>query len=352
MTPNIKRLVYFEAWVDRSAERIIAERSDLIDLVRLAYAAPEQDNWAEIGRAHGYQVQSRTELRQPWLVDEALIRRCPDLLACSSTGAGYDVIDVEACTKAGIIVVNQSGTNREAVAEHALGLMLALSKKIPQSDRAMRREPGLDRWAYAGNDLTEKTVGIIGIGQIGSRTAELCRGLFRMRVLAYDPYLSAAEIERRGARKVELDELLRESDFVSVHCPRTKESFGMLGREELRRMKPTAYFIQTARGGIHKEDALAEALREKRIAGAGIDVFLEEPPPTDHPLFAFDNVICSPHIAGVTQEALANAAGAAARQWIAIFEGKAPPRLINPEAWPKYCERFQRLFGVRPPALP
>jgi D-3-phosphoglycerate dehydrogenase len=266
-------------------------------------------------------------------------------------GAGYDVIDVDACTRAGVIVCNQSGTNKEAVAEHALGFMLALSKKIVLSDRAMRKNKDLDRFLYTGNDLLGKTVGIVGIGNIGTRTAELCRGLFRMRVLAYDPYLTKEQIAARGGEKVELDELLAQSDYVTLHCPRTEETFGMFGYEQFSRMKPSAYFVNTSRGGTYKEEDLEKALREKKIAGAGLDVFLDEPPPTDHPLFAFETVIVSPHNAGVTHETLANMAKATAEQWIEILAGKVPPRLINKEAWPKYSERFRRLLGFSPASL-
>ena len=261
-----------------------------------------EDNWSAFTSAHGYQIGARTEMREPWFGRRGLLARGPNLLAISAMGAGYDVIDVDACTKAGVIVCNQSGTNKEAVAEHALGFMLALSKKIVLSDRACARTRISTASCYTGNDLVGKTVGIVGIGNIGTRTAELCRGLFRMRVLAYDPYLTKEQIAARGGEKVELDELLERSDFVTLHCPRTEETFGMSGYEQFARMKPTAYFINTSRGGTYKEERPERALHEKKIAGAGLDVFLEEPPPTDHPLFAFENVIVSPHNAGVTHE--------------------------------------------------
>ena len=273
MAVNLKRLVYFDSFMDPVANAIIGQRDD-IDLVRLDYATPEADNWAEISQAHGYQVQARGELREPFFPDARLLGRCPNMLALSSTGAGYDMIDVDACTAAGVIVVNQSGTNWEPVAEHALGMMLSLTKKIALSERAMKRMPNLDRRPYAGNNLRNKTVGIIGIGHIGRRVAELCGVLFNNTVLAYDPYLTAEQISARGATKVELDELLHRSDYVTVHCPRSAETFGMFGSAQFAAMKPTAYFINTARGGIHDEAALAAALREGRIAGAGLDVFL------------------------------------------------------------------------------
>jgi D-3-phosphoglycerate dehydrogenase len=272
MAVNLKRLVYFDSFMDPIANAIIGKRDD-IDLVRLDYASPEADNWTEFAGAHGYQVQPRGELRAPWFGDAALLARCPNMLAVSSTGAGYDMIDVDACTTSGVIVVNQSGTNFEPVAEHALGLMLSLSKKIALSERAMKRTPDLDRRAYAGNNLRNKTVGIIGIGHIGRRVAELCGALFNMTVLAYDPYLTTEQIAARGATKVELDELLRRADYVTVHCPRSSETFGMFGAAQFAAMKPGVYFINTARGGIHDEPSLAAALTDGRIAGAGLDVF-------------------------------------------------------------------------------
>jgi len=347
---NVKRLVYFEKFFDPIAEKTLAARPE-IELVRLRYASPQSENWPEMSRSHGYQIQPRGELSEPWFGNAALIERCPGLLAICSSGAGYDMVDVDACTAAGVIVCNQSGFNKEAVAEHALGLMLTLAKKIGVADRALRASPVSDRWRFTGNDIRGKTVGIIGIGQIGTRTAELCRGLFGMTVLASDPYLTAEQVAERGGIKVELDELMRRSDFVSVHCPRNSETLGMLGRAHFALMKPTAYFINTARGGIHREDDLAAALAARQIAGAGLDVFLQEPPQPDHPLLAFDNVIATPHNAGMTEESLHDLAEATAEQWIEIFAGAVPPRLVNPAAWPRYAERFERVLGFRPAAL-
>ena len=350
MAVNIKRLVYFENWVDPAAAKLLGERAD-IDLVRLEYADDEAENWAKIGRTHGYQIAPRTELKAPWFADGKLLAGCPGLLAISSTGAGFDMIDVDACTSAGVIVCNQSGTNKEPVAEHTLGFMIALSKKMTISSNAMRHDSRVARFEYVGNDLVGKTVGIVGIGKIGTRTSELCGSLFDMTVLAYDPYLTDEQIKARGATKVELDELMRRADFVSVHCPRNSETFGMFGRDQFRLMKPTAYFINTARGGIHDELALTEALQSGLIAGAGLDVFLDEPPSTEHPLLKLNNVIATPHIAGITAEALRAMAVGAAEQWMAIFDGAVPPRLVNPKAWPRYAERFESLFGFWPAEL-
>lgn len=350
MTANAKRLAYFEQWIDPVAVGMLQARPD-IELIHLKFTSAEADNWMALSSAHGYQIQPRGDLREPWFGNAALIARCPRLLCISSTGAGYDMVDVEACSKAGIIVVCQTGTNKEAVAEHALGLMISLSKKIGITDKALRTGTYVDRYAFTGNDLLGKTVGIVGLGHIGSRVAELCKGLLRMRVLAVDPYLPKEEMAKRGAEKVEFDQLLAASDFVTVHCPRSKETLGMFGAKQFAAMKPSAFFLNTARGGIHKEDDLAAALAAKRIAGAGIDVFLEEPPPSSHPLLQFDNVIASPHIAGVTHEAMHEMARAAAEQWIDLFAGNVPPRLVNPEAWPAYSERFARELGFKPKQL-
>jgi len=169
-----------------------------------------------------------------------------------------------------------------------------------------------------------------------------------MKVLAYDPYLTNDEIARRGAEKVTLDELLRRADVVSVHCPLTDETRGMIGAAQYALMQPHAFFITTARGFIHDEAALADALKAKKIAGAGLDVWSKEPPPPEHPLLAFDTVIVSPHTAGVTVETRAHMGKIAAAQLLDALDGKRPPRIVNPEVWPTYAARFEKTFGVRP----
>jgi D-3-phosphoglycerate dehydrogenase / 2-oxoglutarate reductase len=318
--------------------------------VRLRYADSVDENWGALSAACGYQVSARTEPMPPWFGDGPLLARCPRLLAMSSTGAGYDVIDVAACTEAGVLVVNQSGTNSEPVAEHAIGLILSLSKRIGLTNRALLKGTANDRYAMIGNDIKGKTLGIVGVGQIGWLTAKYANA-FDMRVLAYDPYLTAQQIAERGANKVEFATLLAESDFVTVRCPRTAETEGMFGAAEFARMKPTAHFINTARGMIHQEAALLAALLAKQIAGAGIDVFDVEPPRQDHPLLHLDNVVATPHIAGATFEAGHNMSKAAAEQWIDLLRGRVPPRLVNPEAWPLYSNRFENIIGYRPDAL-
>jgi D-3-phosphoglycerate dehydrogenase / 2-oxoglutarate reductase len=350
MATNVKQIIYFHHRLDATATAIRNKRSD-IDMFRRDFGGALADNWADMSRAHGYHACARTEMRDPWFPDARLFSKAPNLLAVCSLGAGYDVIDVDACTAAGILVCNQSGANKEAVAEHALGLMLAISKKIMEADRTMRKVNSIERFRYIGTELLGKTVGIIGLGNIGSRLAEICNAAFRMTVIAHDPYLSKERMAERNVEKVELKELLQRADYVTLHCPRTKETLGMIGYDELSLMKTTAFFINTSRGGTYKEGDLARALAERRIAGAGIDVFLEEPPPTDHPLMAFENVILTPHNAGSTREAHENVAIYASDQWIDIFDGKVPPRLINKAVWPKYSERFQKVIGFKPEAI-
>jgi D-3-phosphoglycerate dehydrogenase len=182
MIVNRKRLVFFEKWNDPLGEEILGAEDD-IELVRLHYADPEAKNWAEFERAHGYHVTSQEKLVQPWFGTAALLSRCPLLLAISTSGAGFDPVDVEACTAAGVLVVNQSGVNSEPVAEHAMALMLNLTKRVGLANRAVLGGTVTDRFLLTGNNIIEKTVGIVGIGRIGRLTAKYC-GAFDMRVLA------------------------------------------------------------------------------------------------------------------------------------------------------------------------
>jgi D-3-phosphoglycerate dehydrogenase len=348
MTVNNKRVFYVKYLPNQIYTEILKARPD-VRLDRLENETAEAEFAPVLAAAHAYQVgAARDELATHFHVHDELLKRTPNLLIVSSNGAGFDPVDVEACTRAGVLVVNQSGGNAHSVAEHALGMLLTLSKRILEADRALRRERDVNRNALIGTEAQGRTIGIVGIGNVGRRVAELCRGLLSMNVLAYDPYLSKSEIAERGAQKVELDELLRRSDYVSINCPLTKQSRGMIGAKQFSLMQPHAYFITTARGFIHDEDALLEALRAKKIAGAGLDVWSKEPPPPEHPLLQFDNVLASPHTAGVTREARENMGRIAAEQILDALDGKRPPRIINPEVWPHYRERFARTFGVTP----
>jgi D-3-phosphoglycerate dehydrogenase len=348
MSVNNKRVFYVKYLAHEIYADILRARPD-VRLDRLENESPEEISAPILSAAHAYQIgAARDELARHFHVDQDLLQRAPNLLIVSSNGAGYDPVDVEACTEAGVLVVNQSGGNAHSVAEHALGMLLTLSKRILEADRALRRDPNVNRNALIGTEAHGKIIGIVGLGNVGRRIAALCNGLLGMKVLAHDPYLTASEMAARGGEKVELDELLSRSDYVSVSCPLTRESRGMLGTREFALMQPHAYFITTARGFIHDEAALLEALRNRVIAGAGLDVWAKEPPPPDHPLLQFDNVLASPHTAGVTREARTNMGRIAAEQILDALDGMRPPRLINPEVWPRYVKRFERAFGFTP----
>jgi D-3-phosphoglycerate dehydrogenase len=348
MSVNTKRVFYVNYLAHPIYIDILKARGD-VRLDRLENESPEDVFAPVLSEAHAYQIgAARDELAPHFHVHAELLKRTPNLLIVSSNGAGFDPVDVEACTEAGVLVVNQSGGNAHSVAEHALAMMLTLSKRIIQSDRRLRRDRDVNRNDLIGNEVQGKTVGVVGLGNVGRRIAALCNGLLGMTVLAYDPYLSKEEMAARGGEKVELDDLLRRADFVSISCPLNKGSRGMIGAREFALMQPHAYFVTTARGFIHDEDALLAVLSDKRIAGAGLDVWSKEPPPPDHPLLQFDNVLASPHTAGVTREARENMGRIAAEQILDALDGKRPPRIINPEVWPRYVERFRQTFGVTP----
>jgi D-3-phosphoglycerate dehydrogenase / 2-oxoglutarate reductase len=345
---NSKRVFYVAPHRPQGFAEILGKRDD-VRLDMLEQKTPDDSALQILGAAHAYQTGSaRDELVKHYHAGAELLDRTPNLLLVSTNGAGYDTVDVKACTARGILVVNQSGGNAEAVAEHVIGMMLCLVKRVGESDRALRAGAVKVRADYIGGEAFGKTIGIVGLGHVGRRIAELAGTLFRMQVLAYDPYLDAATVRARGAQKVELDELLRRSDFVSINCPLTPETRNLIGAREYALMQPTAYFITTARGSIHDEAALERALRDKKIAGAGLDVWEKEPPPAAHPLMKYDNVLVTPHMAGVTREARTRMGQIAAAQMLDALDGKPVPRIINPQVWPAYARRFERAFGFTP----
>ncbi|HBC06229.1 MAG TPA: 3-phosphoglycerate dehydrogenase [Rhodospirillaceae bacterium] len=339
-----RTLAYFNKFVDPIAMDILAAAPEITPL-RIAFEDDADHNWNQLAQVHGIQFMPTNETPKAWYPNREFLERCPNLLAVSSTGAGYDMIDVDACNELGIMVVNNSGANSVSVAQHVLGLALTLSKQIAQTDKAIRANPKIDRQNFIGSELTGKTIGIIGLGNIGRLVAGYVK-VFGAKAIAYDPYISDADFADRGAEKVDFETLCRDADIVSINCPLNAETRGMVNARAFGFMKPTAYFITTARGGIADEDALAAALREKRIQGAGLDVFDIEPTGNaDNRFVEFDNVLLSPHNAGVTYECNYNMAKAAADQWVTILRGEKPPRLKNPDVWDRYTERFAQIFG-------
>jgi len=345
----VKNVVRFKQWYDPAMAERFAREPD----IQLHTVDRDQDDdkaWAALSTAHAFQVSSaKDELPRRWFVTDELLARCPKLLCVSSNGAGYDTVDVAACTARGVLVVNQAGGNAQSVAEHAIGLMLDVTRRISENDRMLRRERGFTREDVMGREMSGKVLGIVGIGHIGTRVARLARA-FDMTVLAVDPYLTQEEIERRGAQAASFEQLLDRSDFVSLHCPRDKDTLKMMNADAFGKMKKGAVFVTTARGGIHDEAALLQALTSGHLMGAGLDVWEKEPPPIDHPLLKLDNVVATYHTAGVTNEARRNMATYAAEQVVGILKGGKPPRLINVEAWPAYIRRFEEVMGRKPQA--
>jgi len=247
-------------------------------------------------------------------------------------GVGYDTVDVAALTRHRIPLMVVGTANSPTVAEQALFMMMALAKRGAELDRLVRAGRWSDRLSVLPVDLMNKTLLIVGFGRIGTRTAKRCLAM-EMKVLVYDPYVPGDQVRAAGCEPVgDLDAVLPRVDFVSVHCPRTPETEGMFNAARLARMKPSAYLVNTARGGIVDEAALHAALTAGTIAGAGIDVFDREPPQTDNPLLGLHNVVTAPHMAGVTRESVDRMAAQAARNVLSVFDGE-PVRenVINPE---------------------
>ncbi|MEQ8318867.1 MAG: hydroxyacid dehydrogenase [Rhodospirillales bacterium] len=349
MTANTRRLVYFDTWAHPIAVEIL-ENAPGIELIRLEQDDDEDKVFEIMKNAHGYQMLAKTEMQPRWRPNRAFMEKCPNLLAVASLGAGYDACDDAAATDMGIMVMNNSGANSDSVAQHAIGMILALGKNMIRHDRMMRAAPGLDRMAYPGLEATGKTLGIIGLGNIGKRTAKIAKDALNMNVIAYDPHIPDAAFAERDAVKADFETVFRTSDFISVHCPLTDETRGMIGADAFAMMKPEAYFISTARHYVHDEDALVAALAKGQMNGAGVDVFNEEPPGPGHPLMQFENVLLTPHAAGITDVCNYKMAKWGAEQWIEVLNGKRAPRLVNPACWDAYVERHTRIIGHAPEA--
>lgn len=241
-------------------------------------------------------------------------------------GVGFDKVDLKAASKNGIAIARTTGANTTAVAEMALTLMLSCRRRIAKAQT--RTQSGV--WVKdVGNEIIGATVGIVGFGAIGRRLAKLLSG-FDCRILAYDPFPNEAALKELGAESVSLDELFRESDCISIHVPYTEETHHMVNKERLEMMKPTAVIVNTARGNIIDEDALYEVLKAGRIAGAGIDVFAQEPLPTSSPLLTLDNAVLTPHVSSQTVESLWNIYKMAIDISADFFAGKDSRHILNP----------------------
>lgn len=256
-----------------------------------------------------------------------------DLQVISRTGGGLDNVDLDAATKKNIIVTSNLGVNTSSVVEHALALMLALAKQIPIMDRAVRNEDFKIRYKNLPRDLRGKTLGLLGFGRIGSELGRSCRELFDMQVISHDPYVS--ETVRVGCKGrvefVKREELFERSDVLSIHVPLTATTHHAVGQQELALMKSSAIVINTARGPIVDQSALLTALQNRQIAGAGLDVFEQEPVAADNPLLGLDNIILTPHSAALTRECVIRMALEAVKCTLEVFSGRVPPNVANPQ---------------------
>ena len=339
-----KQVVRFDFWINPVFDRHLKGIAD-IDLTVCRYSDDEKKTLEVFKNTHVYHIcAARDEVPPQWWVNEDLLKKSPNLLCASASGAGYDPVDLAACNRHGVLVVNQSSCNADSVAEHAMGLLLSVKHRIAESDRVMRANAYTTREDLMGNEVKGLTIGIVGVGNIGRRVAHLAKA-FGMQVIGYDPKLTDDEIGKRGATPVSFEQLVTQSDVVSVHCPRSPETLNLFGAQQFRAMKKGAVFLSTARGGIHDENALAEALRDKHLSGAGLDVWTVEPPAIDNPLLSLPNVTATYHTAGVTHEARRNAARMGAEQIEGLLRCERAPRMANPEVWPVFVERYKKMFG-------
>jgi len=265
-------------------------------------------------------------LRTNIKVTREIIESAPYLKIISRTGAGVDNVDVAAATEKRILVCNAPGVNSISVAEHALALIMAMAKQLKVIDQAVHTGNWKIRYASKAEDLDGKTLGLVGIGHIGSLLAQKCRLAFNMKVIAYDPYVKKTEVVELCSS---LDQLFSQSNFISIHVPYTKETHHLVNTRLLSLMKPDSYLINTSRGAVVDEKALIEALKNAIIAGAGLDVFEKEPPSPDNPLLKFDNVITTPHAAGLNRDCERKLAIEAAQAVVDFLEGRQPKYIYN-----------------------
>ncbi len=252
-----------------------------------------------------------------------------DLKAICRFGVGYDMVDLKACSAANVIVTITKGAVNYSVAEAVITWMLALSHRLLEKNRLVRDGNWAQRSNYMGNELRGRTLGVVGLGGIGGTLAEMIKVFSMNQPLAFDPYADKTMAEAYGVKLVSLNYLMQHSDFISINCPLTEETFNLISEQELSLLKKNAYIINTARGGIINEDALMKILQANAIAGYATDVFTKEPPDNDHPFFKLENVILAPHSIAWTHEMFREIGIKACRQVVAIAQGKIPEHVVN-----------------------
>jgi D-3-phosphoglycerate dehydrogenase len=268
-------------------------------------------------------------IRSATRIDAEALAAGPNLKVIARAGIGLDNVDVAAATERGVMVVNAPTSNIVSAAEHAVALLLAAARQIPAADATLRQGQW-QRSRFMGVEVTDKTVGIVGLGRIGVLVAQRLSA-FGVTLIAYDPYIQPGRAAQLGVRMVTLEELLRESDFITIHLPKTPETLGLIGADELATMKPGVIIVNAARGGLVDEAALAEALRSGQVGAAGLDVYATEPT-TDSPLFGLPNTVVTPHLGASTTEAQDKAGTAVARSVRLALQGEFVPDAVNVQA--------------------
>ncbi|MCB1468930.1 MAG: hydroxyacid dehydrogenase [Rhizobiaceae bacterium] len=271
----------------------------------------------------------------------ALFDDAPQLRAAIRHGAGIDMIPIEAASRAGVLVANVPGANARTVAEHAFFAAIALLRRFRRVDKDLRSGGWLAGRAHAeqGMDLSGRTVGIVGMGNVGNTVASIARNGFGLDVIANSRRRDSLP---EGVGFVDLDELFAKADVLVLCCPLTPETTGLVSRERIARMKPESVLVNVARGAVIDDEALIAALKEDRIGGAALDVFATQPLPPDHPYFAFDNVIITPHMAGITDDSMLRMGVGAIEEALRVLAGELPVNLRNPEVVEHYRSRFAR----------
>jgi len=316
MATNKKKILVTETMSPRG-RAVLQERDDieLIEFPNLISAKDFEALLKQQAPVHGVALGA-TRFGEPEL------EASRDMKVVTRIGVGFDAVDVPALSRRKVPLMVAGSANSPSVAEQALFMMLTLAKRGAEMHSLVKNNEWASRLGRLPYDLFGKTVLIVGFGRIGTRTAKRCLAM-EMTVLVYDPFKPAAEIKAAGCEPVaDLDAALPRADFVSVHCPKSPETVGLFNAARLKLLKPTAYLINTARGGIVDEAALYDALKSGKLAGAGLDVFEQEPPPHGHSLFELPNVIIAPHVAGVTREAVDRMSEQTALNILSVLDGE------------------------------
>ena len=316
---NNKKKVLMVQGLHEEGQKLLLQREDIEPITIMS--ANEDEILEAAKEVHGITVRTANITRK-------IIENSKNLQVISRHGVGYDSIDVDALNDCGIPLAIAAHSNMISVAEHAMFMLLALSKNVFYYDQFARKADWTTRWDIRAWDVAEKKLLVIGFGRIGSRLVKRALA-FDMKVFVYDPYVDGSEIKKSGANHVNnyLD-ILHEMDAVSLHCPKNEETTNMFSENEFKIMKESAFLINCARGGIINEVALLDALKSNKIRAAGLDVYDDEPSTSSNPLFSLDNILLSPHIAGVTQEATIRMSKQAVQNVLDVFDDKVDPEVI------------------------